>query len=101
LRSAGAAAERKVLRDEHCYRLSGGSEPSGSWLLVHREPGRHQGHVRADLPVVFASGYTGDVVMRHGMLDEDVGFVDKPLTPHALAVSVRRVLDIARAKRQP
>jgi two-component system, cell cycle sensor histidine kinase and response regulator CckA len=39
------------------------------------------------------SGYTDDVVLQHGVLDETVAFIQKPLTPIALTRKVRQVLD--------
>jgi CheY-like chemotaxis protein len=43
--------------------------------------------------VLFMSGYTDDVIGKHGVLDEGVSFIGKPYTPLALARRVREVLD--------
>ncbi|MFZ5895531.1 MAG: ATP-binding protein [Myxococcota bacterium] len=48
---------------------------------------------RADMNVLFMSGYTDDAVLHHGVLDSDVAFVQKPLTPDSLCRKVRQVLD--------
>lgn len=46
-----------------------------------------------DLPVLFMSGYTDDVVVRHGLLDAGVSFIQKPFTTKELAHRLRAVLD--------
>jgi DNA-binding NarL/FixJ family response regulator len=45
------------------------------------------------LKVVFLSGYTADAVLRHGVEEERVAFLQKPYTPDGLARFVRAVLD--------
>ncbi len=42
---------------------------------------------------LFMSGYSGDVIAHHGMLDEGVQFIQKPFSMQDLAVKVREVLD--------
>ena len=42
---------------------------------------------------LFMSGYTADVIARHGMLDEGIRFIQKPFSLNSLAAKVREVLE--------
>lgn len=53
---------------------------------------------RPGLKVLFMSGYTDDTVLRHGVVTEDLQFVQKPFIPSALAGKIRNVLDARDAK---
>jgi FixJ family two-component response regulator len=46
-----------------------------------------------DMQILFMSGYTDDAVLRHGIVEADVAFIQKPFSAVDLAVKVRRVLD--------
>ena len=53
-------------------------------------------HVRAlrpDLKVLFVSGYTSDVTILHGLLEQGITLVQKPFTAESLGRKVREVLD--------
>jgi PAS domain S-box-containing protein len=45
------------------------------------------------LNVLFMSGYTADVIVHRGVLNEGVNFIQKPFSMKDLAVKVREVLD--------
>jgi PAS domain S-box-containing protein len=45
------------------------------------------------LPVLYMSGYPRDSVARGGRLPEGIVLIEKPFTPHVLALAVREVLD--------
>jgi two-component system, cell cycle sensor histidine kinase and response regulator CckA len=49
--------------------------------------------LRPALKVLFMSGYTTDVIGRHGMLDESVHFLHKPFTLAELSIKLRQALD--------
>jgi Response regulator containing CheY-like receiver and SARP domains len=50
---------------------------------------------RPEMRVLFTSGYTEDVIVHHGVLNDDVSFLGKPYSPSALAKKIREVLDKA------
>ena len=49
-----------------------------------------------DVRVLYMSGYTDDEIVRRGLLDPGVAFLEKPVTAQRLASAVREVLDAPR-----
>jgi two-component system cell cycle sensor histidine kinase/response regulator CckA len=54
-------------------------------LLLQERPGTR---------VLFASGYTDDAVLLHGVRTDELSFIQKPFTPTVLMQRVRKVLDV-------
>jgi signal transduction histidine kinase len=52
--------------------------------MAARQPG---------LRVLYMSGYAGDVISTHGVIEEGVQFIQKPFAPQALAQKMRQVID--------
>jgi two-component system cell cycle sensor histidine kinase/response regulator CckA len=52
--------------------------------------------VRPDLKVLFMSGYTDDSIIRHGVVEVEFAYLQKPITPATLTKKVREVLDRVR-----
>jgi len=48
---------------------------------------------RPGMKVLYMSGYTGDTILRHGVLEAQAPFLNKPFTAVALLRKVREVLD--------
>ena len=46
-----------------------------------------------DIKTLYISGYTGDAIFRHGVLDPNTEFLHKPFTAEDLAEKVRTILD--------
>ncbi len=57
-----------------------------------RELAERLRQVRPDLKVLFISGYTDDTIVRHGVLEGGVPFLQKPFTPDQLLRKVQGVI---------
>lgn len=44
--------------------------------------------------VLYASGYTRDVIASQGVIDEGLDFIEKPYSPHALAKKIKMILEL-------
>ena len=49
---------------------------------------------RAELRVLYMSGYMDDEIVRRGLHDPNISFIQKPFTAENLAMQVRKVLDV-------
>jgi CheY-like chemotaxis protein len=58
-----------------------------------RELSERLAGLRPAMKILFMSGYTDDAVVRHGIFESTIDFIQKPLTPDALSRKVREVLD--------
>ena len=63
-----------------------------------RELGAELMRRRPEMRALYMSGYTGNVIARHGLLEEDVAFIQKPFTAESLAAKVRDTLGSAPAR---
>ena len=63
-----------------------------------RELAEQLARVRPDTRVLYASGYTDDSVVRHGILESGTAYLQKPFSPESLARKVREVLDAPPAR---
>jgi CheY-like chemotaxis protein len=51
--------------------------------------------------LLLMSGYTNEAIVRHGPLEPDIVFLQKPFTTESLAFKVREVLDAAGCQKRP
>jgi CheY-like chemotaxis protein len=86
---------------EGCYRVAESHDGTIELLLtdvvLSKSNGREVYNTlkkqRKDLKVMFMSGYTNNVVVHHGVVDQGVHFLPKPLSLKNLSTKVRAALD--------
>ncbi len=61
--------------------------------LSGRELADRLARSRANLRVLYMSGYTYNEIGRHGVLESDIAFIQKPFSPDGLMRKIREVLD--------
>src|SRR6185503_2296628 len=54
---------------------------------------------RLDLPVLFMSGYTGDLIEQHELLQPGMAYIQKPFSAEDLRAKVRETLDASEHSR--
>jgi DNA-binding response OmpR family regulator len=60
--------------------------------LSGRELAQRLGKLQSGIKVLFMSGYTDEVIVNNGVLEEGAEFIQKPFTPEQLAGKIRAVL---------
>ena len=61
--------------------------------LSGRHLAEHVAQTHPGMKVLYMSGYTSDTMVRHGVLEARVSFINKPFNAAALLGKVREVLD--------
>ena len=102
----------RLLRDAGFRTLEASRGSEALWALEQEDPGdlcllltdivmpqmsgrelaERVQELRPELPVLFISGYTDDVVVRHGVAADDFSFLAKPFTRETLITAVNEVL---------
>jgi CheY-like chemotaxis protein len=49
--------------------------------------------IRPDIKSIFISGYTADIIHENGILNEEMNFISKPVSPNDLLKKIREVLN--------
>jgi PAS domain S-box-containing protein len=58
-----------------------------------RELAENIATLRPETRVLYMSGFTDDAIVTHGVLADDMCFIQKPFSPEALAIKARELLD--------
>ena len=83
--AAGLAKEIKAKPGAHVWRCDHANGQAYALKLT-----------RPNLPVLFTTGYSRNILIHDGCLDPEVRLLAKPYSPHDLAVAVRTSLDAAK-----
>src|SRR4030095_11482638 len=67
-------------------------------LMGGRELAHELSALHPKTSIIFMSGYTDDAVVRHGIMDKDIEYLQKPFTPESLVRRVGEVLRDARTR---
>ena len=51
---------------------------------------------RPEIKVIFMSGYTGEIIAKHGILEEGIHYISKPIAPDILTKKIRSVLNTSK-----
>jgi len=80
-----------------CQQFEGRIDLMITDVVVPRMSGRELAEylkvLRPETEVLYMSGYTDDAIVRHGILEDDMPFIQKPFLPDALALKVRELLE--------
>jgi two-component system, cell cycle sensor histidine kinase and response regulator CckA len=57
-----------------------------------RELSERLTRLRPGMKTLFSSGYTENIIVHHGMVDESINYIGKPYSMQSLSVKIRDIL---------